>query len=60
MQYEGHRCCSKVLEIQRKVGATARVDSGVTRLSWRFFEGLPNDELIASVVLSSDAEDIIA
>ena len=55
-----HGGCAKVLEIKRKLGATARVDSGVRALPWCSFERLTNDELVVSVGLASDAEDVIA
>ncbi len=55
-----HGSCAQILEVERQLRTAVSVDSGMTRLPRSCFEALADDNLIASVVLAGDSEDVIA
>ena len=56
--HENHGSAPNIFEIKRQLGAAAGVDACVAALARGFFERLADDELVGSVPLASNAEDV--
>ncbi len=55
-----HGRAPKILEIKRKLGTASSVDTGMGALPRGLLKTLTANELVRSVVLTRDAEDVIA